>query len=148
MAIRKERTQTLEFLIRQDSALRELLQPVSDQSARILIEEPKAGHGGVIDHGVITSHLKRQTIDLFAQIEMLVAIGHPMIAEQVKVGGSVMIARGEHELIDPLLVQAELVADRWRLITDVVKEAVEAWPIKESEINRFARDIPTQGFEV
>src|SRR5258705_12666490 len=79
---------------------------------------------------------------------MLVAIGHSMIAEQVKVGGSIMVARGEHELIDPLLVSTELVADQWRLIADVVKEAIEAWPIKESEINRFARDVPPERFEI
>jgi hypothetical protein len=56
VAVFEERAHPAEFVVGHDAALGDLLEFGRDELARLVVEEPEAGHGAVIDHGVIALH--------------------------------------------------------------------------------------------
>ena len=66
---------------------------------------------------------------------MLVAVGHAVVAEDVKLNLFVWAARRGQQLLNPLLVHPQFRRNLRGVIADAVEQAVEARPIQEREFH-------------
>lgn len=137
-----------EFVIGDDAAFAHALKSCGDALAGVVIEEPEAGHGAVIDDVVIRADAQAEGVDVLCEIEMLVAVGHAVIAEDMQ-GDAAVVLMGEFErLSDPGFVFGELGVDLRGLIADTVQEAIKAGPVLEGEADALGGNVGVQAVAI
>ena len=93
------------------------------------LQEPEAGHGAIVNNGVIDAHFQAERIDHGTEVEDLITVRHAMVAEDVQLDGAVVFFGRIHELGDPALVMVGLFTDLRGVVSYHVEEPIKSGPV-------------------
>jgi hypothetical protein len=140
--------QVAELVVRYDAPFFDSAEGRGDETAGLVIEEPEAGHGAVVDDGVVLPEGEGERVDGGFEIEVDVAVGHAVITEDVKSDVVVVLETEPVELGYPLLVNPEFGGDFGRIVADAVEQSVEPGPVKKGKVEILFRDAVAESGEV
>ena len=110
-----------EFFFGHDASLWETVQHLDDALFDTGFEEPEAGHGAVVNHGVVLAHFQTERVDLGSEVDVDIAVRHAVVAEHMEPHLAVVFLRGFHDLADPAVVVIEFFRDFRRIIANHVE---------------------------